>query len=306
MTKRSMMAGLVLALLTGSAAMTQAKEPQLVTNDRGLTETVMTMRVRGDLTFGIDGLVKEHHVATKLDPEMAAYVDKTIAGWKFKPYLQDGVPVNAKTYFQMTMAARPSGGDGYALSVDNARFSDEPGFGASEYKAEKRGKCVVNCIASAPLPPNYPPGLWKAGVSAEVMVHLYLNPDGTVADAVVAQSALYNIRGNDKVLDDARKLLEDESLAYAKRIRAAPGSGSPLVGDSHQVAALPFVFNPSGRAKLGNEGKWRLEQRGKRNVASWLVKDPDRWVGVSDSDGGGFTAMKGSPYKLVSEEARTP
>ena len=72
MTKRSMMAAVALALLACPAVMTQAKEPEWVTNSHGLTESVMTMRVRGDLTFGPDGVVKEHHIATKLDPKVAA------------------------------------------------------------------------------------------------------------------------------------------------------------------------------------------------------------------------------------------
>src|SRR5580765_6358854 len=99
MMERSMLAAAVaLAALACPALVTQAKEQQLVTNDRGLTESVMTMRVTGDLVFGTDGVVKEHHVATKLDPKTAEYVDRTIDKMKFRPYLQDGVPVNAKTF----------------------------------------------------------------------------------------------------------------------------------------------------------------------------------------------------------------
>ena len=299
MTKRSTMAGLVLALLAGPAAMTQAKEPQLVTNDRGLTETVMTMRVRGDLTFGPDGVVKEHHIATKLDPKMVEYVDKTIGKWKFKPYLQDGVPVNAKTYFQMTLAARPMG-ENYELSVDNAHFSDDPSYGATESRAKNRGKCVVDCMVSHPPTPSY-----FAGANGGVIVHLYLNPDGSVADAVVGQSALYSVRGSDIELDDARKGCEKVALDYARRVRFAPGSGSPLVGDNHLVGAMVFDFRMEGTTS-DNLGKWRLEQRGKRNIASWLARDPDRWIGVSDTSEGGFVAMKDSPYKLVSDQPHTP
>ncbi|PNS08562.1 hypothetical protein [Solilutibacter silvestris] len=309
MTKRTILAvAVALAALTCPAAVTQAKEPPaLVTSDRGLTESVLTMRVRGDLTFGPDGVVKEHHITTKLDPKVAEYIDKTIGKLKFKPYLQDGVPVNAKTYFQITLAAHPKDG-GYAISVDNSQFNDTEYLPSKELRKQVKSsrKCVVDCIVYAPDPPVYPMGLWAAGVSGGVMVHLYLNPDGTVADAVVAQSALYNIRGNDGLLDYARKLMEDQSLEYARHIRAAPGSGSPLVGDDHLVATLPFDFNPNGRSKTDNEGKWRLEQRGKRNVASWLANDPDRWVGVSDTSGGGFMAMKDSPYKLVPNDAHTP
>ena len=307
MIKRTMMAGLALVLLAGPA-MAQAKEPELVTNDRGLTDSVMTMRVRGDLTFGPDGVVKEHHIVTKLDPKMIEYVDKTIGKWKFKPVTQDGKPVNAKSYFQATLAARAQGADSYELAVDNVRFSDKQFLTQQELdgQAKDSQKCLKDCIASEPVVrPRYPVGLMQAGVSGAVMVHLYLNSDGSVADAIVAQSSLYNIRGGDKTLDDARKLLEKDVLRYARQLRMAPGSGSPLVGDSHLIGALPVVFRMEG-VEIDNEGAWRLEQRSRRNIASWLVSDPDRWIGVSDAAGNGFVAMNNNSYKLVPSDGKAP
>ena len=306
MIKRTMMAGLALVLLAGPA-MTQAKEPELVTDSRGLTESVMTMRVRGDLTFGTDGVVKEHHIATQLDPKVAENVGKVISNWKFRPYLQDGVPVNAKTYFQLTLAAR-SNATGYDISVDNRRFSDRPYLSEDELRKQEnaRSKCVMDCIVSQPRLPAYPVGLAMANVSGAVMVHLYLNPDGTVADAVIAQSALYSIRGRDKLLDDARKLLERDVLRFARGLKMAPASGSPLVGDNHLVGALPINFNAHEGVRTDNDGKWRLEQRGMRNIAPWFVNDPDRWIGVSDAAGSGFVAMKNDQVKLVDDDAKAP
>lgn len=307
MMKQSMMA--LALMLVCPVAMTQAKEPALVTNDRGLTESVMTMQVRGDLTFGTDGVVKEHHIATKLDPKIAAYVDEVIGKWKFQPYRQDGVAVNARTYFLMTLAARAKGSENYELTLDSRHFGDKPFMTREERQKEDEAKssrkCVTECMVFEPRRPGYPVGLMMAGVGGGVIVHLYLNPDGSVADAVVGQSALYNIRGGDKVLDDARKLLEKSVLRYAKQIRFTPGTGSPLVGDNHLVGALPVEFLIEGM-NLDNDGVWRLEQRGKANLASWLVNDPDRWVGVSDTSGGGFIAMADSPYKLASDSAKAP
>ncbi len=298
---RQPMAAALALLLAGPITMVQAKEPPaLVTSDHGLTESVMTMRVRGDLTFGPDGVVREHHVATKLDPAVAAFVDKAIDGWKFKPYLQDGIPVNARTYFQMTLAARDQGADKYEISVDHASFTDDETYGGHK-AALNKSKCVIDCIVSQPAAPAY-----MGQVNGGVIVHLYLNPDGTVADAVIGQSALYSVRGRDKVLDDARKVFEKIALRYARGVRFAPGSGSPLVGDNHFVGALPFVFQMDERHDSDNLGRWRLEQRGKRTIAPWLIHDPARWVGVSDTSGSGFIAMKDSPYKLVSDQAHTP
>jgi len=303
-----MVKALALALLVCPAMRTQAKEPELVTNSRGLTETVMTMRVRGDLIFGPDGMVKEHHIETKLDPKMIEYVDKIVEKWRFMPVTQDGKPVNAKSYFQVTLAARTHGADSYELSMDNARFSDKAFLTQQELDGQGKDaqKCGTDCIASEPMMrPRYPVGLMQAGVCGAVMLHLYLNPDGTVADAIVAQSALYNVRGGDKTLDDARKLLEKDVLRYARQLRMAPGSGSALVGDNHRVGALPVEFRMED-VKIDNEGVWRLEQRGRRNIASWLASDPDRWIGVSDTVGSGFLSMEDNKYKLVAGNDKAP
>lgn len=309
--KRYLAAALALLTMFCPVAMTQAKEQGEAGNSQGLTETVSTMRVIGELTFGPDGKVTKFNWREVNDPAVDAYIKKTIMGWKFQPYLRDGIPVSATIYFQMTLAAHAKGDDRFEISVDNTFFYGPPSLNDLQRRAVTLGsdgkpKCVENCLISMPRKkPDYPPGLAKAGVSGAVMVHLYLNPDGTVADAMVAQSALYNVRGDDRVLDEALKTLEQESLDYARKLRAAPGSGSPLAGDSHLVAAIPFIFRMEGQ-KTDNLGVWRLEQRGKRSVAPWLVHDPKRWIGVSDTAGNGFMAMKDSPYKLVPEETHTP
>ncbi len=313
MAKRSMAAAFALVLLAGSAAMAQPKEKEeLVSDSRGLTETVMTMRVPGWLVFGPDGKVKKFGwkpvEGQKGSAEMSAidtYIKNTIHNWRFRPYLQDGVAVDARTYFQMTLAARTKDPEKYEISVDNVSFTDGVTGVISKDEQKKSGKdateCVVNCMLSQPRwPLQYPRELERAGVSGAVIVHLYLNPDGTVADARVAQSALYNVRGDDGDLDKSRKFLEEEALRYARQVRMAPGSGSHLVGDNHLVGALPFIFQMKGD-KLDNLGAWRIEQRSKRSVAPWLVHGPDRWIGVSDISGNGFVSMEESRYKLVSD-----
>lgn len=311
MKKRSMIVGLVLAALSCSVVKTQAKEPELVTNSHGLTETVSTMRVLGSLTYGPDGKVTNFKWNSVGDPAIDAFVKKAIEGWKFQPYLQDGVAVTVSPYFQITLAARSKGNDSFEISVDNLFFYGPPSLQQVQKRAITLGsdgkpKCVENCFISMPRKkPDYPASLAKAGVSGAVMVHLYLNPDGTVANAMVAQSALYNVRGDDKMMDDALKTMEEEALDYARKVRAAPGSGSPLVGDQHYVGALPFIFQMEG-TKSDNLGTWRLEQRSSRSVAPWLVHSPKRWIGVSDTAGNGFMAMKDSPYRLAQDKATTP
>lgn len=304
MNKRSMGAVLALVLLAGMAASVHAREADVLSDSHGPTETVLTMRARGDLTFGPDGAVKEYRIATTLDPKTAEYVGRAIGKLKFHPYLRDGVPVNVKTYFQVTLAARPNGADSYELSIDHLIFDDKAFPSRKELAQESEGAktCVTNCIRWQPRLPYLPKEMMVSGVSGQVMVHLYLNPDGTIADAAIAQSALYGANGRDGRVAHALRLFETDVLRFARDLKAAPGSGSQLAGDAHLVASLPVIFG----GDFDNEGAWRLEHRTARNIASWLVHDPDRWIGVSDTSGSGLVAMKDSPYKLISEETHTP
>ncbi|MGG6463218.1 hypothetical protein [Solilutibacter silvestris] len=307
--KRGIFAAFVLAVMACPVMKVQAEDRNNTTVVQASAETVMTMRVRGEIMIGSDGLVKSHRIETQVDPKIAEFVDKTIAGWKFQPFVKDGVPIVLRGKFQMTLGARAKDADNYVISVDNARFNEISTSSmqdvmqrAADLGKDGKLKCEnTGCLVSQPRSPVYPTALVQAGVSGSVMTHLYVNPNGTVADAVVAQSTLYNVRGDGKTLDDARKQLEEVALKFVRGVKFSPGSGAKLGDDDHFAIAFPIEFHIQG-AMLNNEGVWRLEQRSRRNVASWLVRNPDRWIGVSDVAGSVVMPMIDSKIKLVSDK----
>lgn len=260
----------------------------------GEAESVMTMRVQGEIGFDTSGKVVHHQITTPIDAPIRAIVETVVEKWRFHPYLKDGVAVNVKTPFELTLVGRAQADGNYAITAETARF------GVSRYdcKDENSDSCKqANPIVHTPRKPAYPPALARAGVGGQVMVYLYINPDGTIADAKVAQTALFGVKGNPQELEKARRSLEVECLAYAKRIQVTPGSGDLVGGgDTHRVAGLPFRFNANG-AFNDNLGEWRLEARGRKRVADWM-KDFENVPGASDAAGGGLLSMR-SEYRLM-------
>jgi len=90
--------GLLLAISGGQAAPAAAATPVA-------GESVLTMRVDGELTIGTEGQVLSYKIRSKLDPTLQAMLDKSIPRWHLAPVRQGGKPVNAKTPMRITLAA---------------------------------------------------------------------------------------------------------------------------------------------------------------------------------------------------------
>lgn len=278
-------------------------------------ESVMTMRVDGDLLIDTEGRVKEYGLRTALDPKLRQMLDQAIPTWRLEPVTQGGKPVNAKTPMRIVLAARevPAG---YEVRIDNVVFSpitkeDYEAAKASELAARERGESISIAgeqprqpvfIASKNLqPPGYPMGLMKAGVEGTVLLSLRLNPDGTVAEVMATQSSLLNVKGGSAVLDKARALLEKESMRAAMRWRYTVDVAHPELLEAEDLTVrVPIEFR-MGRDgdKVGKlDGAWRYEFRGPNLPVPWLLgKDGEQVVGVSDL--AGSEQMSGStPFRL--------
>ena len=194
-------------------------------------ESVMTMRVDGDLLIDTEGRVKEYSLRTALDPKLRQMLDKAIPAWRLVPITQGGKPVNARTPMRITLAASEVAG-GVEVRIDNVVFApltdeDRQAAWADKRAAFESGHAIepLGEPAQAPVlisartmhPPGYPIGLMRAGVEGVVLLNLRLNPDGTVAEVFAAQSSLLNVKGGSEILDKARALLERESKRAARR-----------------------------------------------------------------------------------------
>lgn len=263
--------------------------------DGAAAESVMTMRVDGDLVVGTEGRVVDYEITTELPDELRGILDKAVRGWTFQPMTVAGQPVQARNRMRVTLAAREVGA-GYALSVDNVTFqpATKPGVAranAAGPVADDTRDVIIS--ASHMEPPRYPRGLMRARVEGAVLVYLRVAPDGSVQDAVVVQSSLLNVRGYPKVLEQARKQFENSALAAARRWRfdvdVRPGAS---VTPAALTVTVPVWYAMRDSDAHEASGKWRVEVRGARHQVPWLAgaRDAQR-IGISDVGPGDLLAL---------------
>lgn len=132
----------------------------------GESEPGLELQAVGMIDVGPDGSVRDYTLETRLEPEVAALVDRTVRGWRFEPVLEDGRPVIASTRMRLELEALPRD-DGYALRVADVAFG-EPEAGPNP-------------------PPPYPRGL---RVDARVSLLMQVAADGRVRDVHVEQVSL--------------------------------------------------------------------------------------------------------------------
>ena len=308
---RTLKVGMLALLLACAGA--QAKDRLAV---QAAGESVMTMRVDGELTIDTEGRVMDYNLRTAVDPKLRQMLDNAIPTWRLVPVTQGGRPVNAKTPMRIILAASevPAG---FEVRIDNVVFSpitpeDYKAAKASQLAARERGESISSAgeqprqpvlIASKKLPPpRYPVGLMKAEVEGTVLLSLRLNPDGSVAEVTATQSSLLNVKGSSTVLDKARALLEKESMRVAKQWTYTVDAAHPELLEAEDLTVrVPIEFR-MGRDgdKIGKlDGAWRHEFRGPNLPVPWLLgKDGEQVVGVSDL-AGSEQVSGGTPFRLT-------
>jgi outer membrane biosynthesis protein TonB len=276
----------------------------------GKSESVLTMRVDGELSIDPDGRVMDYRITTKLDPQVEKLVRRAVPAWRFKPILVDDTPAIATSPMRITLAAEEMA-QGFRVTVDNVVFRPNT---EQEYQAELASKKAHRRIsvageAPAPLvwitskrlqPPMYPPGLQKSGVEGIVLLTLRLNPDGTVAEVFAGQSSLLNVKGSSALLDRARTMLERSAGDVAKRWTFQVDAEDPAtLTPEHLTVRVPVEYS-LGRRGNGPDalaGKWRHEFRGPNLTAPWLPDENASKIGVSDLNGNEMLAGV-SPFEL--------
>lgn len=273
-------------------------------------ESVLTLRVDGELTIGPEGRVAEYQIRTKLDPQVEALVKRAVPTWRFKPILVDGRPALAKSPMRITLAAVEMAG-GYQVTVDNVVFRPNTREEWDAELASRKANPGISVAGEPPppkveitskslQPPKYPAGLQRSGVEGIVLLNVRLNPDGTVAEVFAAQSSLLNIRGRSGLLDRARIMLERSASEVAKRwtftvVAEDPAALSP---ESLTVRVpVDYMLATPGEALDGLAGKWRHEFRGPNRTAPWLPVENVAKVGVSDLNSNEMLAGV-SPFEL--------
>lgn len=180
----------------------------------------------GMIDVAPDGSVHDYTLETKLDPEVATLVNRTVRGWRFEPVLVDGRPVIATTRMRLELEALPRD-DGYALRVADVAFGEPQ--------------------STARTAPEYPRIGLDMGAEANVSLLLRLDPAGRVAEVHVEQVDL-SIRAG------KRGNVLRERFAAASR-KAAAGWTFDL-GEIVDGEPVPTVVRVPIAFELGRPGEW--------------------------------------------------
>ena len=274
------------------------------------SESVLTMRVDGELTVGPQGQVAEFQIRTKLDPQVEKLLRRVVPSWRFKPILVDGAPVLAKSPMRITLAAVEMA-EGYQVKVDNVVFwPNTPEEHAAE-EASRKAHPGLSVAGEAPeplvwirskslKPPRYPSGLERSGVEGIVLLNLRLKPDGSVAEVFAAQSSLLNVRGGSGLLDRARLMLERNASDAAKTWTFQVAAEDPAALSPKDLTVrvpVEYMLGTPGKQPDGLVGQWRHEFRGPNLSAPWLPDKNAPKIGVSDLNGNEILAGA-SPFEL--------
>ncbi|SHE45344.1 energy transducer TonB [Thermomonas hydrothermalis] len=264
--------------------------------EQGSGESVLTMRVDGELTIGTQGEVEAYALRTELTPDIQKMLDKAIPKWAFVPIEQDGKPVRAKTPMRITLVAREIGEQKYEVKIDNVIFS--PLTKEDREAAERAAGKAVARMNRLPFP-RYPQELMLAGIEGSVLLRLRLNPDGSVADVFAEQSSLYNVKGSRRALDKARALLEKSATDAARKWTYSVENASAEQTQDIDVK-VPVKYSLKGPDEIERDGVgvWRYEYRGPRLDPPWKkADDMEPIVGVSDLNNGEMVSGN-TPFRL--------
>lgn len=266
------------------------------------SESVLSMRVDGELLITQDGRVGEYKVTTDgLPEEVTSLIDQSIATWRFEPVMDaKGAPVVARTYMRMTLVARELEGKRYAMGLENVRFHDGTKRNESAEVRERAKQVGVEVVQKAR--PSYPSMMAANRVSGAALVNVLLAPGGTVEDAVVVQSAMFNVRGKSALMEKAFGEMEREAVRGVKRMRVRFGAGvdpsDPEISSGLLLINFDMTGKPDQDEARRKAGIWRIEQRGPLRSPAWEIEKARTRLGISDMDGSeGYMSATGNVIK---------
>ena len=256
-------------------------------------ESVVTLRVDGNIEIDANGKVVSHTLDTAVPEALQSIIDKAVATWTFAPPTEDGKPVErARSKMRVSLSAKDveqGGAKGLAVKIDNVTFPPA--------QTEKRAP------GDATLRPR--DKLKHPGLSAEALVTLNFryDPSGKIVDVAPSQCTILAV---DKRLtpEEACEALERHSVQGFKRyhLKVEPGGKDEL-----QPGTMAFMYASYGsrNARPETTGQWRPELRTPYRKAPWEPADAPR-MGTSDvDDNGGGLASQTAGLTLLEGTGKT-
>lgn len=242
---------------------------------------VITLQVDTQVDVDEHGTLTGLSIDTPLDAKMQQALDARVRQWKFRPVSVDGVARPAHAKMRIVLSAMKSG-ETFAVAVDNVVFRDvqTPGVVVTAAAASVGGKSLT--------PPRYPRDVLRYVdvIPARVLLGIRVNPDGTVAEVVPVQTALFDVGGRAGKMGDVIRQFELSAVRAAKGWTFNVAPGSAALTPSDLTVMVPIGYG-GGSDKPLKPGEWRHEIRTARAVLPWLPATAQgRRVGVSDVGSG--------------------
>jgi hypothetical protein len=227
-------------------------------------ESVLTLRVDGEVEIDAHGRVASHKLDTPLPDEFQTLIGKAIAGWKFMPPTEDDKPVDrTRSRMRIALAAHEVG-KVFVMKVENVTF---PGSPSHRVGVRSAGSLMV---VERSLP--------KYDGTAEALLTLQAKVDrtGRVLDVSPSQCTVLALRKNGNA-EQAWRTLERNSVAAIRgwAFEFVPGDDPELEPDFATAnVALNFVTSLESPAKQAVPGQWRRELRSPYRNAPWSKPIP--------------------------------
>lgn len=224
------------------------------------SQVLASMIVKGSITVSPQGYV----IGYKLDRpgQLPSYVvnllNRAIPKWRFKPNMDHGQPVIAKTGMFIRMVAKPLPNHQYSVAIDQANF----GVPGAKRDQQVRFKGKQNNV-TYPLEPR------MNRVGGTVYVLARINREGHVTKAAIKQVDL-DVLTSPNLMTRWRKDFARTTIQAARDwIFAIPTKGK-LASKTEWTVTIPVHYSMGSSSGMDTYGKWHPYIPGPTHYIPWM------------------------------------
>ncbi|WP_282247021.1 TonB family protein [Stenotrophomonas sp. PS02300] len=247
---------LALALALGGTGLVATSDTAAQTA-RAVRETAeASMTLTGKIDIGTDGHVTSFQLdhADKLPADLAAFVQRQVQAWQFRPAVENGTAVATQTPVTLRLLSQSSpDGAGDTVRVAGASFS--------KYDPDDTSRVTSSEIRS----PTYPKTLAAMRAKGEVLLLLKVGRDGTVDD-VVAEQVNLRVVGKESQMRQVRNEFARASVSTARSWTFRPPTTGKLKDAESWTVRIPVRYMMGERTPYGT---WEAYIPGPRERAPW-------------------------------------
>lgn len=268
----------LLGLLFAAPLHSAPPKARTLARDLAIEAPVLATRVDGWIEVGPDGRVAGYEAITTLGEPLASRLRSMVEAFRFEPVLVDGRPVLARARMRLALVASELPDRSLRVAVENVTFPDPDG-------TERPADAPVLTVARRTAV-RYPEAVAGTGLCARVLVAVQANPDGSLREVGVRQSALLHARGSERQVQDALAHFENAALQGISRWQLAVANPEKRALTADVLTGLVAVEFQVDGGPEPRPGTWAWETRSARRDAVWLdARLAARLPGVGDVSG---------------------